>query len=122
MKMRLKLSALVIGACLLFTPLPSAKGNFNNGARYLQMKEGERNIYVMGLHDSWSFFSDAVYNIVDQRSQTRFDRINRCLSPMSVGELRALVDDYIRSDQARLRYNMGSNFDTALGEKCYPRR
>ena len=119
MNARVKMFALVFCTYLLFTSPSLAGGSFINGGQYLQMTEEKRIIYVMGLHDNWSYFTDVIFNLLGAESQTHINRIKRCLKTMnSAGKVSQLIDSYVRESQVRSTYSMGSNFETALAEKC----
>ncbi|MBM3560570.1 MAG: hypothetical protein FJX53_11980 [Alphaproteobacteria bacterium] len=47
-----------------------------------------------------------------------WNRVERCTSSMSAGQLRDFVDDHMYSSQAAEQYTMASNFSAALTSRC----
>ena len=102
--------ALFCSFCLAADP---AHAGYRNGAEYLGMGEAERTGYVMGLFDMLE-----VIALSDSPHRVFHDRIKRCTADMSIDQLRAFIDDYLRSDPTFARYSMASNFSAAFNRRC----
>jgi len=102
--------AFFFGLCLAAGP---AQAGYRSGAEYLRMGEAERTSYVMGLFDMLE-----VIALGDSPHRVFHDRIKRCTADMSIDQLRAFIDDYLRSDPAFAGYSMASNFSAAFNRRC----
>ena len=105
----------VVAALLSFAIAAPTSAGYINGEEYLYMEDHERATYVMGLLDMLEEIGRANPTVTEF-----FNRVERCTSSMTVGQLRDLIDGYMWSDEAYEQYTMASNFSAALSTSCPP--
>jgi len=108
----------VVTAFLSFAiaaPASPAIAGYLNGEEYLYLEDHERTIYVTGLLDMLEELGGANATVTDF-----WNRVERCTSGMSAGQLRDFVDNYMLSDPSFEQYTMASNFSAALTTSCPP--
>lgn len=112
---RLAAAILMTAALATSAVAEETKPSYFSGSDYLALPAEARSFYVAGLMDMVNFLD---FVMTEQARKALVEQARRCVGNLSADELRNMVDAYVRSEPANLRYSMASNFTAAIVTRC----